>query len=443
MQNHIVIIGNGIAGITTARHIRKLRDDKITVISSESKHFFSRTALMYIYMGHMKYEHIKPYEDWFWGKNRIDLVQAYVEQVDTDEKLLTCDNGQTIYYDKLVIASGSKARKFGWKGQDLPEVQGLITIQELRSMEKNTQGIKRAVVVGGGLIGIEMVEMLRSRNIEVTYLVREFKFWQNILPHEEADLVGDHIREHHIDLRLNKEMKEILSDENGHVRAVLTTEGEEIPCQFVGLTIGVQPNIEFLKSSRIKTDQGVLVNGYFETNVPDVYSIGDCAQFASPLPNRRHIEQIWYTGRMHGETLARTLCGVKTAYKPGNWFNSAKLLDIEYQVYSKYPSFPEDGVKHLFWQGPDRRKTIRIIYEENGGKIQAFSLLGVRYRHEVCDRWIKEERHIEYVLENLREVNFDPEFYRRNEKELVALYNAQHPGRQIQLKKKKSLFSFK
>lgn len=77
----IVIIGNGAAGITTARYIRKMSDHEILVISSESEHFFSRTALMYIYMGHMKYEHTKPYEDWFWKKNRIDLKQAHIETI--------------------------------------------------------------------------------------------------------------------------------------------------------------------------------------------------------------------------------------------------------------------------------------------------------------------------------------------------------------------------
>ena len=140
---------------------------------------------------------------------------------------------------------------------------------------------------------------------------------------------------------------------------------------------------------------------------------------------------------MHGETLAKTLCGQRTSYNPGNWFNSAKLLDIEYQVYSKYVMIPDNEVKHLFWQDPDRKKTIRIIYGEKDGKIICFILLGVRYRHEVCDRWIKEEKHIEYVLENLSEANFDPEFFKRNEKEIVELYNLQHPDNQIKLKKKK------
>src|SRR5690554_2833615 len=98
-MEHIVIIGNGISGVTAARHIRKLSDKRITIISAETEHFFSRTALMYVYMGHMKYEHIKPYEDWFWKKNRIELKQEFVETIDTKSKTLHFKEGVFITYD--------------------------------------------------------------------------------------------------------------------------------------------------------------------------------------------------------------------------------------------------------------------------------------------------------------------------------------------------------
>ncbi|MFL0683162.1 MAG: FAD-dependent oxidoreductase [Algoriphagus aquaeductus] len=123
------------------------------------------------------------------------------------------DSGEKLTYDVLVIASGSKPNKFGWPGQNLEGVQGLYSRQDLDQMEKNThQGVKRAVIVGGGLIGIEMAEMLAYKKIPVTFLVREKGFWDNVLPKEESELVGRHIREHHIDLRLETELKEILSD---------------------------------------------------------------------------------------------------------------------------------------------------------------------------------------------------------------------------------------
>ncbi|MEZ5021757.1 MAG: FAD-dependent oxidoreductase [Chitinophagales bacterium] len=123
---HVVIIGNGITGITCARHIRKNSDHTITVVSYESQHFYSRTALMYIYMGHMRYQDTKPYEDWFWEKNKIELVYDKVEQVVTNEKQLRLKSGESINYDKLVIATGSSSNKFGWAGQDLPGVQRAV-----------------------------------------------------------------------------------------------------------------------------------------------------------------------------------------------------------------------------------------------------------------------------------------------------------------------------
>ena len=90
---HIAIIGNGISGITAARFLRKLSDHQITVISSETDHFFSRTALMYVYMGHMRFEDTKPYEDWFWEKNRIDLKRAPVDSISPQDKELIFSNG--------------------------------------------------------------------------------------------------------------------------------------------------------------------------------------------------------------------------------------------------------------------------------------------------------------------------------------------------------------
>lgn len=440
-MKHVVIIGNGVTGVTAARHIRKLGDHRITIISYETDHHFSRTALMYVYMGHMEYENLKPYEDWFWEKNRIDLVRGYVEHIDVDHKSLHVSGGRTIHYDDLIIATGSRPNKFGWPGQDLEGVQGLYSWQDLELMERNTKGISRGVVVGGGLIGIEVVEMLRSRHLPVTFLVREQNFWDIVLPLEESKIVGEHIREHHVDLRLSTELARILPDENGRVRAVVTNGGEEIPCEFVALTVGVSPNIEVVRKSRIETNRGVLVNEYFETDIPHVYAIGDCAEFREPKPDHPRIEQLWYTGKMHGEVLARTICGMKTKYDRGGWFNSAKFLDLEYQTYGIVHNKLRDDEETLYWEHPDGRRSIRINYLRADHRVIGFNLIGIRYRHEVCSRWIHEGRTVEQVLEHLGEANFDPEFVRQYESDVTALYNRLHPDRTVTLKRKRGLFS--
>jgi NAD(P)H-nitrite reductase large subunit len=440
MSKNIVIIGNGISGITCARHIRKLSNHRITVISSESEHFFSRTALMYVYMGHMKFEHTKPYEDFFWEKNKIEIVKKFVKQVDTKNKLLLFSDGSSISYDILVLATGSKPNKLGWAGQDLKGVQGLYSLQDLEQMEVNSRNVSSAVIVGGGLIGIEMAEMLRSRQIGVTFLVRDKNFWDSILPLEEAKMINRHIQEHHVDLRLEVELKEIKGDSSGRVSSIVTNKGEEIPCQFVGLTVGVSPNIDFLTDSGIEIDRGILINAYFETNVPGIYAIGDCAQFNQPLKGRKSIEQVWYTGRMHGETLAKTICDERTAYSPGHWFNSAKFFDIEYQTYGLVSSKLSENELTFYWEHSNGKINFRLVYDKNDGHIIGFNAFGFRLRHEVCDKWLSERRSIDYIIERLAEANFDPEFYRQHESDILEHYNKES-GKSLKLKSRKGLFT--
>ena len=390
---HIAIIGNGISGITAARYIRKLSEHKITVISSESDHFFSRTALMYIYMGHMRFEDTKPYEDWFWEKNRINLKKGFVKKVNHQDNEILFTKGEKMKYDKLILATGSASNKFGWPGQDLEAVHGMYSLQDLEAMEKYSEGLKCAVIVGGGLIGIEMAEMFHSRNIPVTFLVRETDFWNGVLPIEESKMVGRHISKNHIDLQLATELKEIVDDGNGKACAVITSKGERIECGFVGLTAGVHPNIDFLKDSGIEIQRGIVVNDFLETNIPNIYAIGDCAQMQNPKPGRRPVEAIWYTGRMMGETVAYNVCDKKVAYDPGIWFNSAKFFEIEYQVYGTVLAKMADNHEAVYWEHADGRKSIRVIFDKNTEEIVGFNLMGVRFRHEVCEKWLKEKKH--------------------------------------------------
>lgn len=428
-MQHIVIIGNGISGVTLARHVRKLSDHKITIISSETEYFFSRTALMYIYMGHMKFEHTQPYENWFWKKNRIELKKAHVDHVDTDTKTLQFGGGGHMTYDKLVIATGSKPNKFGWKGQDLNGVMGMYHKQDLDNLEvyaPNNEICKRVVIVGGGLIGIELAEMLSSRSIPLTFLVRESSFWNGVLPEGESAMINRHIKSHHIDLRLSSNLKEIKGDAQGKVASVVIEEtGEEIPCNVVGLTAGVTPNIDFLKTSNITLGKGVLVNRHLETNIKDVYAIGDCAEQHQAIGNRRPIEAVWYTGRMMGETLAQTLCGNKRAYNPGHWFNSAKFFDIEYQTYGWVHGAKgrPDYEHHFHWIHKDDDKCLTVAYHKDNHQFLGINTFGIRMRHETFDRWLTEERDVFYVMEHLTEANFDPEFYHRYETDIKSAFD--------------------
>jgi NAD(P)H-nitrite reductase large subunit len=427
-MEHIVIIGNGVAGVTLARHLRKNSDKRITIISGETDYFFSRTALMYVYMGHMKFEHTQPYENWFWEKNRIELKKAWVKQVSPDDKKVIFEDGTAMSYDKLVLATGSIPNKFGWPGQDLKGVQGLVTRMDLEELEHNAPNnkvCKRAVILGGGLIGVELAEMLHTRKIPVTFLVREKGFWSGVLPMQNAQMISRHLKKHHIDLRHEEEMVEIIGDENGRVTAVKTKKGETIECNLVGLCAGVRPQVSFLKDSGIELDRGVVVDRTFKTNDDHIYAIGDCAQQKNPVGERKSIEAVWYTGRMMGETLAQTLSGNSTQWNPGNWFNSAKFMDVEYQTYGWVWNTPKDGNVHYHWEDTANERAITVEYELETRKFIGINTFSIRMKHDVFDLWLTDQVTVDHVINHLEQSCFNTEFYKRPFTAIKAHFKAQ------------------
>ena len=234
-------------------------------------------------------------------------------------------------------------------------------------------------------------------------------------------------------------MKEIKGDVK--VTSIITNKEEEIDCEFVGVTVGVSPNISIVKNSEIETDRGILVNEFFETNIPDVYAIGDCVQHKNPLPGRKAVEQIWYTGKIHGETLAQTLCDKKTAYNPGPFFNSAKFFDIEYQTYGTVNAQPSETETSFYWEHEKGKICFRLVYNKDDETIIGVNTLGMRLRHAVCDKWLQEKRKIDDVMADLDQLNFDPEFFDKHEKDILSAYNKKYQ-KNIRLKRKKEFSLF-
>ncbi len=419
---HVAIVGNGVTGVSAAIRLRGKRPDwRITIISGESQYHYSRPALMYIFMGHMSYQSTKPFEDGFWNKNRLDLIRDWVTEIDTANNRLILHKRDPLNYDKLLIATGSKSNKFGWPGEDLEGVQGLYSLQDLRTLYDTVKRTTHAVIVGGGLIGIELAEMLHSRNIHVTFLVRESSYWDNIMPKEESEMLNRIIREQGLGLKLSTNLVEIEDDGSGRACAVHTDPDDRIECQMVGLTAGVSPNIDLTDESDIETGRGILVNQQFQTNIPNVYAAGDCAEIVTGgEPNL--IQQVWYTGKMQGKVAGEVLSGEDISYNPGIWYNSAKFLDLEYEVYGQV-NLNIPGEKNLFWEHANHRHAIRVVYTDEG--VIGLNLMGLRYRHEVCERWIAEKQTVDYVLGNLAQANFDPEFFQSHETEIVPTLREQ------------------
>jgi NADH oxidase (H2O2-forming) len=406
---HYVIIGNGVAGINAANVIRN-RDSSatVTIISSESDHFFSRTALMYVFSGQLSERCVEPYERDHYERMNFRRVRDRVTALDASHKTLKMGNGPDITYDRLLIASGSVPVSGPWPGSNLDGVGHFVTWQDLEWLRAKTPQAKKAAVIGGGLIGIETAEILLTAGLEVSFLIREDYYWPIALNKEESTIVVDHLRHHGCDVRLATSVKSI-DGKNGIVSGIRTEAGDNIDCDLAVITIGVRPQTDFLRESGLEFGErgGIRVNDYLRTSLPDIWAAGDCTS-VEWFNGMHRPEQLWYTSRDQGLVAGHNIVGDKRVYRRGIFYNSAKFFDIEYTT-AGLVNFGFEGEKNWFQHEPGTHFTERVVFDKNEVVI-GFNFLGRRWDHTILVGWIEECRKIDWVLDNLNRARFDEEF---------------------------------
>lgn len=410
-----VIVGNGVAGIEAAITLRQRfspDEARIVVISDETDYFFSRTALMYALMDQMERRDLEPYERKFYDAQRIERRRGRVVDVDASAHEIKLEGGEKLPFDKLLLATGAKPRRFPWAGIDQVK-DGLVhfvSMQDLDACERLFPTTQRAVVVGGGLIGIELVESLLHHRIPVTFLVREPWYWPMALGEEEGDVVAAHMRAHGVDLRLEEEIASIQTDAQGRVSGIQTNKGHSLPCNLLGICVGVAPELAWLKNAATPPDvgRGIRVNPRFETNVPDVYAAGDCCEIVDE--HESFTETIWYSAKLHGRLAALSMMGQPGHYQRPLFYNSSKFFEVEYTTVGQVLNLPTGTMSH-YRKHPTKPISQRIVYSAEG-RVLGFNMLGSRWNHNILERWIHEGRSVEFVKNHLGEAQFDVEFGR-------------------------------
>ena len=419
---HYVIVGNGVCGIEAALALRaREAKARISLVSDEHDHFFSRPALMYVFAGQTSLKDTEPYDRQLYERMGFERVRRRVESVAPAGKELAFTDGSRLGYDKLLLAVGSKARAAAWPGSEGPGVHAFVTLRDLEGLDRDAHKGGRAVVIGGGLIGVEAAEILHDRGLHVTFVIRENWYFPLALDENEALLVTEHMREHGIDVRFGMNVKDIVRGEGGGPRAVRLETGDEVACDVVVSAIGVVPNTKFLEGSGIALSKGgaIEVDDGLKASPPDVYAAGDCANVTWADGSRRP-EQLWYTARDQGRLVARAMLGDEIAYKRGTWYNSAKFFDIEWTTagfvpvclnWDNTPIDPGADFRCWFQRVPGQFVSQRVVVK--GDRVVGFNFLGSRWNHEPLLQWIHERRSLDYVLEHLPEAQFDEEFMPR------------------------------
>jgi NADPH-dependent 2,4-dienoyl-CoA reductase/sulfur reductase-like enzyme len=440
----IVIIGNGVAGIEAALTIRTREPEwDVTIVSEESDHFFSRTALMWVVTGQLSHRCIEPHERDLYERLRFRRVRAR----ELHDVRLAVDperaGGDVLPYDRLLIACGSAPRPAPWPGAELEGVGHFVTLQDLEWLETELHGgpsrngpppnadahlatttddspyrrrpslrarrggpPKSPAVIGGGLIGIEAVEVLVAMGLRPHFFVREESFWPIALDAREGTWIAEALAAHGVQMHLGENVTELRGD--GALTSVVGERGE-VPCDLCVVAIGVVPNTSWLRDSGLELDPrsgGLVVDASQRTNDPDVFAAGDCASVPW-FDGSRRPEPLWYTGRAQGRVAARALLGDPARYERRVWFNSAKLMDVEYTTAGLVNMHVENERNWYFEERGSVRSTLRVVLADD--RVIGFNALGRRWDHSIWIRWIEERRNLDYVLAHLDEARFDTE----------------------------------
>jgi 3-phenylpropionate/trans-cinnamate dioxygenase ferredoxin reductase subunit len=315
MNGSELVIAGG--GLTAARAIKSYREaggeSRIALVSDEPTLPYHRPALSKRYLRGETSETPHVEDEAFYRDHDVDvLLETSLVGVDPAARAVRLDDGARLGYRKLLLATGATPRRLRVPGSDLEGVFSLRTVVDSAAIRAAAGAAERAVVVGGGFIGMEAAASLRQLGLEVTLIHLGRGLFDQLGSTELSDQLAALYREHGVHLLLGHEVAGFAG--HGALAHVETTSGLRIDADLAVVGVGVVPNVDFLAGSGITVDNGVIVNARFETNAPGVYAAGDVANFFDPLFQRRRRIEHWSNANYQGSEAGRILAGADGGY---------------------------------------------------------------------------------------------------------------------------------
>jgi nitrite reductase (NADH) large subunit len=323
-----VMIGSGVAGIAAIEAIRAIdADSNVTLIGNEPQGFYSRPGLAYYLSGELHDKALFPRTAEDLKQLNFRYIKGKVTRISRAEHNVELENESHIPYDRLLIAVGAQAMPLEVPGSNLEGVLKLDHMSDAKLILKQARRGKRAVVIGGGITALELVEGLLSRGMQVHYLLRGDRYWSNVLDEQESHIVEHRLQEEGVTLTYHAEVIEVLG-RNGKVSGVRLLNGQMLKCDLVAYAIGIRARVDLAKQAGLAIDRGILVNEFMQTNDPDIFAAGDVAQAYDPLSGRSILDSLWAPARQQGHVAGLNMSGKKTAYIKAPPFNVTRLAGL-------------------------------------------------------------------------------------------------------------------
>ncbi len=313
-----VIIGGGIAGTTAAEELRKGdATAEITMVDEEMHVCYSRVLLPHYIKGKVPREKVFMRTERWYMEQRVErFAGTMVTKIDTQNKCVVLHTGREISYDKLLLATGGQLNLASTdpKGvcylQTLDDADGIMA--RLNEVKRLPQEQQRAVIIGGGFIALEFINIFAENNIATTVVMRGDGFWSRMLSAKAKRLLAEKAKKNGVMLLTGQ--AEAMPVGDSEVIGVQLNDGTILPAVMVGVGLGTHADKELFSEAGVEMKQGILTNSFLETNVPDVYAAGDATEFSHPILGRQLQIGNWLNAQMQGRTIAKTMLGVRTEY---------------------------------------------------------------------------------------------------------------------------------
>lgn len=328
MPTRYVIIGAGVAAIAAAEAIRAAdATGEITLVSDDPHGYYSRPGLAYYLTGEIPRSFLFPWRDTEFKHLRLRHLQLPVTHLRSIEHRLTLADGRTLSFDRLLLATGARAAKPALDGIDLPQVVKLDHLDDAERIIRLARKARAAVVVGGGITALEIVEGLRRHCRRVHYLLRGDRYWSNVLDEVESRIVMDRLAAEGVHIHYRTEVASVQA-RRGRVAGIVTKAGERIPCDLLAIAIGVAPRAELAQAAGLQVDRGVLVDEQLRASAPDIFAAGDVAQVFDPRTGKALLDTLWNIARSQGSIAGQNMAGGGAQYTKPVPLNVTRLAGL-------------------------------------------------------------------------------------------------------------------
>ncbi|QSG08716.1 NAD(P)/FAD-dependent oxidoreductase [Halapricum desulfuricans] len=403
MTTSHVILGDGIAGSSAAETIRETDPEAdVTVVTEEGEALYNRILIKEFAKGKLPEAPVSIHEPGWYDERDIDLeLNTHVTGVDTDDKTVHTYDSGTYEYDKLLVATGGTPLQLPVENADAEGIHHFWTFQDARKIREHAAEAEKGVVIGAGLLGIDLAAICGAQGVDAKYLMRGNRWWRYALSLDGAEIIHRALEEMGVEPVFESGLDHFEADETGHVSGVVDTNGVTHEAEFVGIAVGLDYNTEFLEDTAVEVDDGVLVDQYMGTNVEDVYAAGDITRYYDVILEDRTQNGSWGSAKEQGVVAGKNMA-TDEATSEFRYVPSYSITHFDFPFLSfGHPTIGKEEAERKYSDDEWRRLTFK------NGKLIGGVLIGDLSQQSTFKKIIRQERPVADQKEALLEKEVD------------------------------------